>query len=30
MKLSEKINHEWLEIIENETKKPYFDEINKN
>jgi len=28
MKLNEKISHEWLEIIENETKKSYFDEIN--
>jgi uracil DNA glycosylase len=28
MKLSENISKDWLEIIETETKKPYFQEIN--
>jgi len=28
MKLSENISKDWLEIIETETKKSYFDEIN--
>jgi len=29
MKLSAKISKDWLEIIETETKKSYFQEINK-
>ena len=28
MILSENINKDWLEIIETESKKPYFQEIN--